>query len=361
MTEAAVPVSACILARLELAAWNALADGERYALGRELVNPLAAAGYSFGSPAVRGHGPQREQPVLELRDLRTRESFALVPGGRFAPGYDAAELAAYLRIHQRLFGWAEARPWTDQDCLTGRPEDYEHYDPPERTCLIGREPRCDLRLQAKQAIAPFLMSVLPVRCSTWGLGRVLPDVAASRAGGPRMPRSQVPAFVRWPQTRPLLEAFRWALPSSAEYEWALRGGTRGVFYWGDDLPAFVLKEGAFVKPSREERRRAEERAGVVFDDLMLWGFDPERPRVWPYANRFGLAGMLAWVTWCARLEVKRDRFPLVVRGGAINWWGWQQCGEWKLLLSAAEGRVRSLGDFGDANLVRRVIRLVAEG
>jgi hypothetical protein len=358
-TEAAVPVSASMLAWLGLAEWNALPDGERHDLGRELVNYLAAAGYSFGSPKVRRRGPDREQPVLELRDRRTRQTFALVPGGRFAPGYDAAELAAYTRIHQRLFGWAEDKPWTDVDCLEGKPEEYEYYDPPERTELIGHRPRCDLRLQAEQQIAPFLMAVLPLRCSTWGLGRVLPDVASRTEGcAPRVPRSHEPAFFAWPETRPLLEAFRWALPSSAEYEWALRGGTRGVFYWGDDVPAFVLKESR-VEPSKEERRRAEESPGVAFDDVMLWGFDPERSRVWPYANRFGLAGMLAWKTWCARIEGKRVRFPLVVRGGAINWWGWQQCGEWKLLLNAAEGRA-SLRECGDYNVVRPVIRLVAD-
>src|SRR5687768_14277087 len=117
MTEAAVPVSASMMARLGLAAWNALPDGERYDLGGELVNYLAAAGYSFGSPAVRRRGPDSEQPVLELRDRRTRQTFALVPSGRFAPGYDEAELAAYTRIHQRLFGWADDKPWTDLHCL----------------------------------------------------------------------------------------------------------------------------------------------------------------------------------------------------------------------------------------------------
>ena len=101
-------------------------------------------------------------------------------------------------------------------------------------------------------------------------------------------------------------------------------------------------------------------ARVAFDDVMLWAFDPERPRGWPYANRFGLAGMLAWVTWCARIAGKRVRFPLVVRGGGMNWWGWQQCGEWKLLLNAAEGRVPSLREYGDQNLVRPIIRLVAD-
>jgi hypothetical protein len=44
MTEAAVPVSASMMARLGLAGWNALPDGERHDLGRELVDDLAAAG-----------------------------------------------------------------------------------------------------------------------------------------------------------------------------------------------------------------------------------------------------------------------------------------------------------------------------
>lgn len=343
--------------RLDLSAWNALANGERHGLARELVDSLTAAGDSFGSPEVRLHGPEADQPVLELRDRRTRQTFVLVPGGTFAPGYDETELAAYTRIHQRLFGWAEDKPWTDTHCVEGPPEKYEYYDPPERTGLFGRQTPCDLRLKSAERIGPFLMAVLPVRCSMWGLGPVLPDVASRGTGSPRVPHSHVAAVFEWPKTRPLLKAFRWALPTSAEYEWALRGGTRGVFYWGDDLPAFVLKNGTFEKPSAEELRRAAERPGVAFEDVMLYGFDPDRPRVWPYANRFGLAGMLAWKTWCARIEGKRVGFPLVVRGGAMNWWGWQQCGEWKLLLNAAEGRVPSLREYGDHNLVRPIIRL----
>ena len=352
-----VDVNAATLARLDLDAWNLLSGVERSDLAALLIDALNAAGHAFHSPRVQDHGPNGDQPVLELQDGRTGLTFALVPGGRFAPGYDEDELAAYRRAHQRLLGWPDNKPWTDLDCDEGPASEHEYYDPPRRTIVMARSPRCDLRLKPEGRVGPFLMATLPVPVPSLRKAASLPLPAWFAASNEREA-----AMLDWQHVQPVLAPFGWALPTSSEYEWALRGGKRGVFYWGDELPAFVLEHGAVpgpeLEPTEDEIRQASKKPGVRFEDVMLEELDPERPRVWPYANRFGLAAMLPWLTWCARIPRKGTRYPLVVRGGAMHWWGWQGCGEWKLLCNAVEGRLSPAEALRETHALRPVIRLL---
>src|SRR6185437_14530348 len=104
---------------------------------------------------------------------------------------------------------------------------------------------------------------------------------------------------------------------------------------GDDLLEFIEDEGV---GSRREIRPDPARVKASFDAIMSASFAPDRPRIWPWCNRFGLAAMLPRQTWCARSTVPGDPSPLITRGGAAHCYPWQGCGEWMALLSAVESR-----------------------
>jgi hypothetical protein len=125
---------------------------------------------------------------------------------------------------------------------------------------------------------------------------------------------------------PLLERFGWDLPTTWEFEWALRGGVDGLFYWGGPPPLFQ-------DPEAELAQSGPLTLDEVFKAVMTHAFPPDRPRNWPYCNRFGLAAMLGAGTWCQPSTTEGDPAPVIVRGGAAMCWGWQACKEWLLLLS----------------------------
>jgi hypothetical protein len=341
-----MPHNPVVLARemaplFDLKTWDALSDGERGAVADHLTERLAARGWEVEEPlALRRFGPpESPRSVLQWRDPRTRMTFSLIPGGTFRPGYGPELLARYHEL-----------------CL--RVEGVEYTPSPSReTPVFASERPYNLRRKPPVKVRPLLMACELVPA-------ILPGVQDGpdrrEGGGDREDRSATGweemypylgdnLSVRWPRVEAVLGRFGWALPSSAEFEWALRGGVDSLFYWGDEPPDFV---GA--APVRGGRSGAEQ---VSFDAVMSSRFDPDRERAWPWCNRFGLAAMLAEGTWCAPATAPGDQFPLIVRGGAACFYPWQDCGEWVLLLNAVESRLAPETDYADHNAIRPVIRL----
>jgi Leucine-rich repeat (LRR) protein len=89
-----------------------------------------------------------------------------------------------------------------------------------------------------------------------------------------------------------------SLPTEAEWEWACRAGTRSLFFWGDEMPT---------------------------QDRWTYAFSDARPS---NTNCFGLIGMGAFPELCA---------GGIVRGGAEQFYPWQDAGEWLLMLCALRG------------------------
>jgi hypothetical protein len=158
----------------------------------------------------------------------------------------------------------------------------------------------------------------------------------------------------------VLRQFGWALPTSAEFEWALRGGVDGLFYWGNAIPLWLAREqGVEPEPDPADPRST---ADVTFQDLMDQELGPGRPRRWPWCNRFGLAALLASSTWCEPAGRPEDAKPLVFRGGVAECYPWQYCREWMRFLSAVESCTAERDRFHllASHCVRLIRRLRAD-
>lgn len=192
-------------------------------------------------------------------------------------------------------------------------------------------PEADLELLSavrpaeKVEVEPFLLSrlplleetVLPVVEVDWSLFR--PDfrpLSGEKTG-------QVPVYLTRSETESVLGRYGFSLPTEAQWEYAVRGGTDTPFYFGTELP--------------EDTRLAE---------IFTTDFRTIPPSA---TNPFGIAGMLSG-GWCqdtlqeSRWHGTSTGAPYVVRGGAAIYWPWQSCGEWMLALSAMR---RSSDDLED--------------
>jgi hypothetical protein len=359
-----VPIAPVLFDHLTPERWNQLSDAERLEAADLLTERMEEFGWSFARiPTLRRFGPPpEEQVVLRWQEERTGLTFSLIPGGVFAPGYDVADLARYARLHQRLYAWGEDQPWTDQrwEQEEDEEEQVERFrDPPEETQIFASECTCDLRQKPAEQIGPFLMATVPVPANTPGMREAFQPPQWQT--WEELLASSEPLRMRWPQVQPILDRYSWELPTSAEYEWALRGGKGGLFYWGNNPPAFLLEHCAVPEATPEELQQAEISPGVRFDDVMILHTEPNRARRWPYTNRFGLVGMLAWGHWCTPDATADRAYPLIVRGGAAQSYPWQGCGEWKSLLNAAEKRLGHASNYGDWNTLRPIARFVRGG
>lgn len=116
--------------------------------------------------------------------------------------------------------------------------------------------------------------------------------------------------------------YEFSLPSEAQWEYACRRLTTTPFYFGEFLPEDEILE----------------------DEVLLQAFfDTEL--CLEAANAFGLVGLCVG-EWCSDSYQKNYQHapnndqpimgppPYVVRGGAARLYPWQDCGEWKLCMSA---------------------------
>lgn len=170
-------------------------------------------------------------------------------------------------------------------------------------------------------VRPFLMSRLPILNSFTRehLEFDIDEYISNYEVDDDWEEKLLPASLTREQVNVLMEKFNFSLPSEAQWEYAYRGGTATLFYWGNDLcideDKFAICE--FSNP--EICRKA--------------------------ANPFGLVGMLVG-EWCEDSyypdysQASDQDLPLigrssyVVRGGAARLSPWQGCGEWLTCVSA---------------------------
>ena len=349
---------------LTLDAWNGLADTDRRIVADHLVERLEVAGWELaGPPEVCECGPPGQpQPVLQLRDARTGLLFSLVPGGTFRPGYGPDLLGRYAEVYQIVEGWKAERN-DDPDIEEGQRWEPE---PPETTCTFASRRVCDLRRKPAVTIEPLLMAADLVTAAIPGLQEMAGELRGYWADNWKRSAADYSVWqMGWEKVEPVLKHFGWELPTSAEFEWALRGGVDSLFYWGNELPRWMAEERDQMDREIAAERGVpppEPRAGrsdpaTTFDATMSYSFPPDRPRTWAWCNRFGLAGMLGARVWCRPSEEPDDPTPLVIRGGAAMSYPWQACGEWKSFLNAAEGRLSLTSNYADHNAIRPVVRL----
>jgi hypothetical protein len=300
--------------RLQLPIWNGLDESERLEIVSQLSECISANGRLLEPIGFREFGPDdgRPQIVFQFKDCTFDISYSLVPGGSFEPGYGARLLEKLLALIQKYEPWAI------------------DFDPAAATAWSCKQP-CDLRRKPLQRVDPFLMATTRVTSGQWA------------------------------EIEPVLRRHAWELPTSFEFEWAVRGGVDSLFYWGNSVPYFMT---CFLDRSRsdfdaKDAWSEKETAWVTsFDGIMHGEFRPNSARSWPWCNRFGLHYMVSWSTWCAPVGDMSDPYPLVSRGGARGGYPWQGCGEWRWLLSAFERRISLTDDYANRAWIRPIIRLV---
>jgi formylglycine-generating enzyme required for sulfatase activity len=177
-----------------------------------------------------------------------------------------------------------------------------------------------MRPEHSVKVRPFLMSRLPIlepfARSHMSLN---PDVFRPEFG---TKDDSVPIYLTREEVNVLTERFDLSLPSESQWEYAYRGGTKALFYFGNSLPGEYVLE----------------------TEILLYNFnDPQANR--KAANPFGLVGMCVG-EWCE--DSYRENYdkatgtdlpvygkpPYVVRGGAAALWPWQGNNEWLLCVSA---------------------------
>jgi hypothetical protein len=324
MAEGAVPMRTDIRDRLHLAVWNELPHDARVDVIKEMTKLLTEAGYDLELLGLASYrcAPQ-PQITCHWRDRATGLTFALVPGGTFRPGFDAQLMRKLVAQRPWLVGWDEEHPASEKPFLCETPWSPDHLA--ERAQSTG--------------CPPLLMACVPLVTDVPGLEQFI-DPSRPRLFGRDLEEPGTPLHFFWSEVGRVLTEYRWALPSSAEFEWGLRGGVSSLFYWGDEVP--------------ETFRAYHVSDGFAQMILPEW-FDPAALGAWPQANRFGLIGMVAWPTWCAPAENSEDPYPLVWRGGAAVGYPWQDCGEWLHLLNACE--LRSPVGSDRHCTIRPIIRL----
>lgn len=185
-------------------------------------------------------------------------------------------------------------------------------------------------------VRPFLMSRLPI-INSFALEHIeldLDEYISDYEVDFESDEKLVPATLPREQINQLMDELGFRLPSEAQWEYAYRGGTSTLFYWGDSL--------------------------IDEEKIALAEFS-DREKCQAAANPFGLVGM-AVGEWCADSftpdysNAPGDDLPVigeppyVVRGGAAMLSPWQNCGEWVTCISA----MRQAADIDDVEAGRFV-------
>ena len=185
-------------------------------------------------------------------------------------------------------------------------------------------------------VRPFLMSRLPI-INSFALEHIeldLDEYISDYEVDFESDEKLVPAILTREQINQLMDELGFSLPSEAQWEYAYRGGTSTLFYWGNDI--------------------------IDEEKITLAEFS-DREKCQAAANPFGLVGM-AVGEWCADSFIPDysnapgDDLPVigeppyVVRGGAAMLSPWQNCGEWVTCISA----MRQAADIDDVEAGRFV-------
>jgi formylglycine-generating enzyme required for sulfatase activity len=279
------------LEQLEL--WLDLSDDKQDAVVRDLEEQLRGE-YVYQYTLSYTDKPSLRIPTF--KHLPTGLEFNLIVGGQFNMGFSVQE----QELLQRLI---DEESFSLDSCDFMRPVHTVRVQP----FLISRFPILNTFAQEHLELEPD-------------------DFVSEFAENDD---DIVPASLTRERIEVLLEKFGFRLPSEAQWEYAYRGGTSTLFYWGNELP---------------DDKTLEKK-------ILLYEFsDPEACR--EAANPFGLVG-LSVGEWCEdsyRPDYSHasghdlpvvGRPPYVARGGAAIAWPWQECDEWIMCLSA----MREQSDF----------------
>lgn len=139
---------------------------------------------------------------------------------------------------------------------------------------------------------------------------------------------QIPIYLTQEELNVLLNEFDFNISSEAQWEYAYRGRTNMLFYWGESLPS----------------------DNVLETQILLFNFEDEATNL-KAANPFGLVGMQVG-EWCSDIYAENyntahpriDVSYQAVRGGAAALYPWQDETEWALCISAMRRSSEELED-----------------
>jgi len=241
-----------------------------------------------------------------ISTFQHRESgveFNLLPGGRFQMGLSEQE-------YQDALGLPNCR----EDMLT------------------GLMPAKDVTLE------PFLMSRFPLR-EQFVRQHVQLVRGVFRPEFSDDPDEHVPVYLTRDEVETVTGKFGFLLPAEAQWEYAVRGTTTTLFYFGSAIP------------DRE----------TLANKILLTRFSADVIGDGTIANPFGLIGMLTG-SWCRErygpvgkphpISTPQDNGPYVVRGGGAIFWPWQNQSEWMMCMSAMR---MSSDDFEDGTCSAQVV------
>lgn len=277
----------------QLDRWLNLSEDKQDAVVRELEEQLRG---EYVHQCTLNYSDQPSLRIPTFRHLPTGVEFNLIVGGQFDMGFSIQEEEALRKL------------------INGNNFFLDSFD--------------FMRPVHSVRVNPFLISRFPI-LNTFVQEhlKLKPDDFVSEFAENNF--DIVPASLTREQIDVLMEKFGFCLPSEAQWEYAYRGGTTTLFYWGNELP-------------KDE---------VLEKKILLYEFsDPQRCR--EAANPFGLVG-LSVGEWCADSFYQDYCYatgtdlpviggsPYVARGGAAIAWPWQECDEWIMCLSA----MREQSDF----------------
>lgn len=225
----------------------------------------------------------RERP-LQIASYMHKESgveMNLIPGGRFNFGFSEEEELQAFKISAHL-----------------------PFDP------------ASMRPVQSRLVGPFLIGKYPI-LEEFALNHVNVDEMVFRPdfGGPA---ESVPIYLTRSELQILLRKFGLDIATEVEWEYAARGGSEGLFYFGSDLPSYDILE----------------------NEVCLTNFDDVKQNSLA-SNNFGLFGLMVG-EWCKDhfrenydMPVETiDQPPFAVRAGASILFPWQTDDEWALCITA---------------------------
>jgi hypothetical protein len=170
-------------------------------------------------------------------------------------------------------------------------------------------------------VAPFLISRTPLQMPLVkqyiALDRLLfrPEFGEDE-------QDPVPVYVTRGEALEFTARFGFALPTEIQMEYAIRGGTQTLFYFGSELPSEETLE----------------------NEILVSKFDQETMSDVRKANGFGLVGSLVGC-WCQDDFVENGVVRgYTTKGGGAIFWPWQDTGEWMLCMSAMRLSSKDLED-----------------